>query len=132
MTRAPAPQIVIVGGGVAAVEAVIALRALAGPRPAITLLTPVAELVQRPASVAAREDRAFVVPSASGWTLPAYELAIMAAVELRSSGHVPAITVVTAEPAPLWVFGREAGAAIRDMLGRRGIALRTGARALVA
>jgi sulfide:quinone oxidoreductase len=214
MTRAPAPQILIAGGGVAAVEALIALRALAGPRPRITLLAPGSELVQRPAAVAtpfgfgpppalaladvrrhahfelrtgtlaavdtrahqaatadgeripydalvvavgARpravlpgaitfagpadaaavaaavatgEDLAFVVPTASGWTLPAYELAIMAAVERRSSGAGPAITLVTPEPGPLWVFGDEAGAAIRDLLGQRGIALRAGVRAL--
>ena len=214
MTRAPAPHILIAGGGVAAVETVIALRALAGPRSRITLLTPESELVQRPAAVAApfgfgaplalpleevrrrahfelrpgalaavdirahqattedgeripydslvvavgarpqtalrgaitfsgpadaaavaaavaaRQDLAFVVPSVSCWALPAYELAIMAAGELRSSGRLPAITVVTPEPEPLWVFGREAGAAIRDMLGRRGVALRTGARVL--
>jgi len=32
---------------------------------------------------------AFVVPSASGWTMPVYELAIMAATELRSRGASP-------------------------------------------
>ena len=166
MTRQP-PHIVIAGGGVAAVEAVAALRALAGPLPRITLLTPEAELAPRAASVAtpfgfgapgplpyeairrhARFDLhrgtlarvepeahvavddhgealhydklivavgarpqpalpgaitfagpadapavaraleetsrlAFVLPSATGWSLPVYELAIMAAVELR-------------------------------------------------
>jgi hypothetical protein len=40
-------------GGVAAVEAVAALRALAGPLPRITLLAPEDELPQRAASVAA-------------------------------------------------------------------------------
>ena len=48
---------------------------------------------------------AFVLPSASGWSLPVYELAIMAAVELRGRGVEPEITVVTPESAPLWVFG---------------------------
>ena len=51
MTRQP-PHIVIAGGGVAAVEAVAALRALAGPLPRITLLAPEAELTPRAASVA--------------------------------------------------------------------------------
>src|SRR4051794_15977022 len=41
---------------------------------------------------------AFVFPTASGWTLPAYELAIMAATELRSRGAEPQITIVTPEP----------------------------------
>src|SRR4051794_17328181 len=175
MTRAPAPHILIAGGGVAAVETVIALRALAEPRPQITLLTPERQLVQRPAAVAAPfgfgpppalpleqvrrharfelrtgslaavdarshqartadgeripydslvvavgarpqaavrgaitfsgpddaaavaaavaggQDVAFVVPRATSWSLPAYELAIMAAVELRGSGREQAI-----------------------------------------
>ena len=213
MDRKP-PHIVIAGGGVAAVEAVAALRALAGPLPRITLLTPEDGLRPRAASVAApfgfglpgtlpydaiqrhahfdlrrgtlarvepdarvavddggepirydvllvavgaRPDPtlsgaisfagpadvplvtlaveqasrlAFVVPTASGWSLPAYELAIMAATELRNRGLEPEITVVTPEPAPLWVFGSEAGSAVAELLAERGIALRTGARAV--
>ena len=162
------PHVLIAGGGVAAVEAVAALRALAGPRLRITVLSPVDELVPRPASVAspfgfgppnplplaavqrharfelhrgklarvepdehvviddvgepieydtllvavgaraqpavpgaitfrgpgdagavarAVEDSprlAFVLPSVSSWALPVYELAILAAAELRS------------------------------------------------
>jgi len=208
----PAPHILVAGGGVAAVEAVVALRALAGPLPRITLLAPGDELPQRPAAVAApfgfglpaplpfdairrhapfdlrrgtlaavdperhvaTDDAgaelaydkllvavgarpvpalegaitfagaadapavaaaldetarlAFVLPSASSWALPVYELALMAAAELRDRGAEPELTVVTAEPAPLWVFGAEAAAAIRDLLAERGIALRTGMR----
>jgi sulfide:quinone oxidoreductase len=211
MTRQP-PHIVIAGGGVAAVEAVAALRALAGALPRITLLAPVDEFTPRPASVAtpfgfgdpaplpfdairrhARFDLhrgtlarvepdahvavdehgqpihydkllvavgatprpalegaimfagtidapavaqaleetgrlAFVLADGSSWALPVYELAIMAAVELRSRGVEPQITVVTAEPAPLWVFGEAAGAAVAELLAERGIELRTGAR----
>ena len=195
-------------------EAVAALRALAGPLPRITLLAPEDELLQRPASVAmpfgfgmpaplpfqaiqrhapfdlrrgtlahveaddqvAGDDQgnpipydalvvavgararpalagavtfagpadapaveaalegatrfAFVLPSASGWSLPVYELAMMAAAELRNRGVEPAITVVTPEPAPLWIFGPDASAAVADMLAERGIALRTSARAV--
>lgn len=213
MTRQP-PHIVIAGGGVAAVEAVAALRALAGQRPRITVLAPQDELPSRPASVAApfgfgatgplpfeaiqrhapftlhrgtlarveadahavidgagesiEYDKllvavgaipepsvpgaisfagpadvpavqqalenasrlAFVVPSATGWALPVYELAIMASVELRNRGIEPEITVVTPEPAPLWVFGAQAGTAVSEMLAERGIALRAGAQAL--
>lgn len=213
MPRKP-PHILIAGGGVAAVEAVAALRALAGPRPRITLFAPDDELTQRPASVAmpfgfglpaplpfaaiqrhahfdlhrgtlaqvSADDQvagdehgnpirydvllvavgararsalpgaitfagpadapavasaleetariAFVLPSASGWALPVYELAIMAATELRNRGVEPEITVVTPEPAPLWIFGPEASAAVADLLAERGIALRTRAQAL--
>jgi sulfide:quinone oxidoreductase len=213
MTHQP-PHIVVAGGGVAAIEAVAALRALAGPIPRITLLAPENQLTPRAASVATpfgfgapnplpfetirrharfdlhrgalarvepddhvavadhgepiRYDKllvavgarpepavpgaicftgaadaaavaraveetsrlAFVSPSPSGWALPVYELAIMAAAELRNRGAEPEITVVTAEPAPLWVFGAEAGAAVAELLAGRGIALRAGARAV--
>ena len=53
MNRTPPQTIVIAGGGVAAIEAVAALRALAGPLPRITLLAPEGQLNPRPASVAA-------------------------------------------------------------------------------
>jgi sulfide:quinone oxidoreductase len=215
MTRQP-PHIVIAGGGVAAVEAVAALRALAGSLPRITMLAPNTHLPARESSVASpfgfgmptalpfdaiqrharfqlhrgtlarvepearlavddfgepiRYDKllvavgarpepavpgalcfsgpaqapgvarvlkkatkiAFVLPTAAGWSLPVYELAIMAAVELRDRGVEPEITVVTPEPAPLWIFGPEAGAAVAELLAKRGIALRTGARAVAA
>ena len=48
-------------------------------------------------------------------------------IELRNRGREPEITVVTPEPAPLWVFGAEASAAIAELLAERGIALRAGA-----
>jgi len=215
MTTQP-PHIVIAGGGVAAIEAVAALRSLAGLRPRITVLTPTRELPPRPDSVAAPfgfgmpsalpydviqrkapfdvhvgtlaqvqpqarrviDDAggvleydalllaigakplpavpgaitfggpadvaavervldetariAFVVPPGSAWALPVYELAIMAATELRNRGREPQITVVTPESAPLAAFGAEAGAAISALLAERGIALRTHARVVAA
>jgi len=215
MTTQP-PHIVIAGGGVAAIEAVAALRSLAGHRPRITVLTPTQELPPRPDAVAAPfgfgmpsalpydviqrkapfdvhagtlaqvqpETRrviddagrvleydalllavgakplpavpgaimftgpadvaavervldetariAFVVPPGSSWALPVYELAIMAATELRNRGREPEITIVTPEAAPLAAFGAEAGAAITALLTERGIALRTHARVVAA
>ena len=44
-------RVLVAGSGVAAVETVLALRALAGPRVQIELLAPAAELVHRPSSV---------------------------------------------------------------------------------
>ena len=44
-------RVLVAGAGVAAVEAVLALRALAGERVAIELLAPAPELVNRPSSV---------------------------------------------------------------------------------
>jgi sulfide:quinone oxidoreductase len=46
------PEVLIVGGGVAALEALIALRALAGHRVRITLAAPSDDFIQRPLTVA--------------------------------------------------------------------------------
>jgi sulfide:quinone oxidoreductase len=208
-------RVVVIGGGVAAIEAILALRALTGDRLSIWQVTPGTELALRAPSVAApfgfggppalplakfarehgvtlirgtlasvdtgrrlamvdgaeavpydhlivaigalqrsalpgaitfggpadvpeieavladvaagRARRlAFAVPLSVKWTLPLYELAIMAAVELRSRAADASITVVTPEAAPLELFGPEAGEAITRMLADRGIALRTG------
>ena len=45
-------RVVVAGGGVAALEAVLALRALAGSIPSIELIAPVEEFTQRASSVA--------------------------------------------------------------------------------
>ena len=213
--KSPAPRVVVVGGGVAAVEAILALRALAGRRPAITLLTPRLEFAPPAASVASpfgfglpatlplatlaasygvhlrhglleqvdtdrqlaipvdddplaydhlliavgarrraavhsaltfrgsgdvdrveallddvtagRVERlAVAVPSLETWTMPAYELAIMAAVELRSRGvAAPDVALVTPEEEPLEIFGPAAGDAVATLMRERGIAIHT-------
>jgi len=211
-------RVLIAGSGVAAIEAVLALRELAGPRVEIDLVAPAHALEQKPASVAApfgfgapvplelrdladrygvrlvhdeltavdvearrahlgsgdelgydhllvavgatpesavqgtltfsgpddvpmmdwvlaeigrghRHQVAIVVPSAATWTLPAYELAIMTAAAVRETPDAT-VTLVTAEREPLWIFGDAAGAAMREFLASRDVALRTGARAI--
>ena len=73
----------------------------------------------------------FTLAPGAAWALPVYELAVMAAVELGSRGVSGArLTVVTPEREPLWLFGSAAGRAVRELLAHRGIALRTGSRAL--
>ena len=214
--REASPGVVVLGGGVAALEAILALRALAGRAPAITLLAPEREFAPPAASVATpfgfglpatlsldafaadhgvdlrrgllaevdagrrlaipvaadpvpydhlliavgarrraavrgaltfrgpaetasveavledvAEGRAgslvVAVPSSAGWSLPAYELAIMAAVALRSRGVAdPDVAVVTPESRPLEIFGAAAGDAVAGLLEERGIALHTG------
>src|SRR6476620_10150075 len=52
-TKSERFQVVIAGAGVAALETMIALRALAGPRVDITLVAPESEFVYRPLAVAA-------------------------------------------------------------------------------
>jgi sulfide:quinone oxidoreductase len=53
----------------------------------------------------------------------------MAAVESRDNGREPEITIVSAEPAPLWVFGEQASGAVAELLAERGIGVRAGVRA---
>jgi sulfide:quinone oxidoreductase len=70
---------------------------------------------------------AIVVPPGAIWPLPAYELALMTAGEVKSMGRDDvSITVVTPEHAPLSLFGEEASAAVAGELQHAGIDLRTG------
>jgi sulfide:quinone oxidoreductase len=70
---------------------------------------------------------AIVVPPGAVWPLPAYELALMTAGEVKSMGQQDVrITVVTPEHAPLSLFGEEASAAVADELAKAGIAVKTG------
>ena len=72
----------------------------------------------------------FAIPHGVTWSLPLYELAIMAAVELRKrSASQVRIIVVTPERRPLWLFGADPSEAIERLLAERGVALRTDARA---
>jgi sulfide:quinone oxidoreductase len=64
---------------------------------------------------------AFVVPPGPGWPLPAFELALMTARMGFDAQTAPQITLVTCEPAPLAVFGREASAAVAAELEAAGV-----------
>jgi sulfide:quinone oxidoreductase len=215
-------HVLITGAGMAAVECTLALRALAGPRAAVELLAPAAELVHRPSSVTtpfggepARRiplDRlardlgvrlhrdalasveaerhhvltrdgdyvpygilvvavgahsreavpgavtfrgpmsagaveqaiarvaaepelrlAFVAPAGARWLLPLYELALLAAAELREYAiDAPDVMVATPEHAPLEALGPAVGEAVRAALDRAGVDLVTSATALSA
>jgi len=73
---------------------------------------------------------AFVSPADSSWTLPLYELALLTASRVAESGIAGLeLTVLTAEPEPLAVFGPAAGRMLHELLADRGIVLRTGVRA---
>jgi len=75
-----------------------------------------------------RSQVVVAAPRGTTWPLPAYELAIMAHSQLRSAPEAT-VALVTAERAPLWIFGEEAGAALQNVLAARGITLYTGAGA---
>lgn len=212
-------HVVIAGGGVAAVEAALALRDLAGDRVSITLVSPRPDFVLTPMAVgapfsaghaghrpletlaaeidvgvvagavtrvrrhehtvelsdgaelgydvlllapgarpvpayghvqtfAAADDPtalsgliadleegwsrsvAFVVPPGVSWPLPAYELALLTARDVRAMGiDGVTITLVTPEARPLDVFGTAASDAVAAMLDEAGVAFEGSAAA---
>jgi sulfide:quinone oxidoreductase len=69
---------------------------------------------------------AFVVPPATTWTLPLYELALQTAAAV--SGTSAELTFVTPEPAPVAAFGPDAGEVVAALLQEQGVALHTGVR----
>jgi sulfide:quinone oxidoreductase len=77
------------------------------------------------------EKVAFVVPPGAVWPPPTYELALMTARDAAGMGKLVQITIVTPETEPLAFLGAQAGTAIRQELADAGIALHTGAVAVV-
>ena len=70
---------------------------------------------------------AFVAPVSARWSLPLYELALLAAAHLGDMGNRPgAIDLVTAEREPLAVFGRAASERVRAELEAAGVRLHAG------
>lgn len=59
----------------------------------------------------------FTMPGGHGWALPAYELALLAATELRQAGLTGTrLTIVTPEDGPLRIFGRRASEQVAELL----------------
>jgi sulfide:quinone oxidoreductase len=68
----------------------------------------------------------FAVPPGASWPLPLYELALMTAAVVRTSGlRKVELRFVTPEAEPLELFGTQASQALRTMLDERGIELYT-------
>jgi sulfide:quinone oxidoreductase len=68
-----------------------------------------------------RRTLAFAAPAGAGWTLPLYDLAMLTAHHGRDSGLDLEVVLVTPEPHPLALFGREASAAVARRLEEAGI-----------
>jgi sulfide:quinone oxidoreductase len=69
----------------------------------------------------------FTTPG-SGWPLPVYELALLAAADMEQAGvEGVRLTVVTPEEAPLGVFGSRVSDEVSRLLEERGIGLVAGA-----
>jgi sulfide:quinone oxidoreductase len=70
----------------------------------------------------------FTMPGGHGWALPAYELALLAATELKRSGVAGTqLTIVTPEDGPLQIFGRRASEQVARLLADNQIEVVTGA-----
>lgn len=70
---------------------------------------------------------AFTMPGVESWSLPLYELALLAETELSKAGVDDVkLTVVTPEDAPLQIFGRRVSTEVGGLLGGRGIGVLTG------
>lgn len=68
---------------------------------------------------------AFVAPLRASWPLPIYELALMAERRSRELRAEVRIIVVTAEHAPLALFGEPASAALSALLNARNVEMHT-------
>lgn len=73
---------------------------------------------------------AFISPDPSDWPLPMYELALMIRRRAWEMGEKTSVTIVTAESAPLALFGAAASEAVNDLLTEAGIVTITGTRCM--
>lgn len=70
----------------------------------------------------------FTIPAGRGWPLPIYELALLAATQLKGADNPSAeLRIVTPEDAPLQLFGVRASEQMGQLLAERGIEIVTGA-----
>jgi len=75
----------------------------------------------------ALRDVVFTMPGGHSWTLPLYELALLASAVLAKSGIEDArLAVVTPEDAPMELFGRAVGEQMAALLQEHGIEVITG------
>lgn len=72
-------------------------------------------------------DLVLTAPASVSWTLPVYELALLAAGEAERHGRHPTISVVTPETEAVAVFGTHISAEVSSILAARDIALTCGA-----
>jgi sulfide:quinone oxidoreductase len=79
-----------------------------------------------------RATIAFAAPLGAFWTLPLYELAILAAARLRTRGARAQVVLAVPEPAPLDVFGPRASTVVAELLHAHGIDFRGGVRPVAA
>jgi sulfide:quinone oxidoreductase len=106
---------IVIACGAEASPAVPGALVFGGPEDVESLRTLVAEIDAGDVRVVV-----YAIPASVGWTLPAYELALLTA--HRADPRV-SITLVTPEEQPLAAFGGEASAEVRRLLEASGVAL---------
>lgn len=75
----------------------------------------------------------FVKPGGASWPLPLYDLALSTAARCAAAGVGDVkLSLVTAEGAPLEIFGEQASAATRDLLHDSGVTLLTSSSGTVS
>jgi sulfide:quinone oxidoreductase len=79
-----------------------------------------------------RATIAFAVPFGAFWTLPLYELTILAAAQLRGRGARARVVMTSPEAAPLEAFGTAGSTAVAQLLEAHGIEFVSRARAIAA
>jgi sulfide:quinone oxidoreductase len=107
-------------------EAVVGALTFRGPRdgPALVALL-------ESATAGNVRRLAFVVPAGVSWPLPLYELALQTGSYLSDHGtRGIELVIVTPEERPLSIFGREASAAVAELLELRGIDVEPGTAAI--
>lgn len=117
-TRIAPLRVVIVGGGIAALEALLALHELAGARLRVTMIAPEPDFILRPMAVAA--------PFSRGHSdrLP---LAQVTAEDVWSMNMDRVeVHVLTPELEPLEIFGAKASAAVAELLDAARITVHRG------
>ena len=70
---------------------------------------------------------ALIVPAATTWPLPVYELALMAAGRAQDMNVALATTILTPEDSPLAIFGEGASQAVSEILAEGGVEVITSA-----
>ena len=76
---------------------------------------------------------AFALPEGVRWSLPLYELTLLAGTRVNARGASGVtLTLVTWEAGPMELFGSDVADAVRALLAERGVLLHTRSRALRA
>ncbi len=86
---------------------------------------PVGEMLTGAAAHRSR-TLAVVIPPATSWPLPAYELALMLRRHAEQLGLSPRILILTPEASPLAIFGERASAAVAARLRARDVEIEAG------